>query len=179
MNSAFDDKKGEEKMMSVYWFIMVVVIAGGVVAMVSMFHGNAYDVREVEANLVVNKFSDCVSESGKLNEDFLNNSDLKQNVSLESVCSFDFAANSAKYGDKERSEYFLEGRFSEFSSGKHLENYSAGSLEFKPQCKTQNETQKYDRFVRCVNRTFYVSSGSGSSYEINVLSAVSKSDKNV
>lgn len=172
------DKKGEEKMMSVYWFVMIVIIAGAVVAMVSMFYGNPYDVREVEANLMINKFSGCVSDSGNLNEEFLNNSELKGDVSLEQTCGFDFSGSSSEV-DNERSDYYLEGRFYDFSSGKSLENYSAGSRSFKAQCRTQNETQEYDRLVRCVNRSIYVGNNSESAYEVNVLSVVSKSKENV
>lgn len=174
----FLEKQAEEKMISVYWFVIVVLIAGAVVAMVSTFYGDPYDVRDVEANLMINKFSECVSDSGKLNEDFLNQSHLKDNVSLKSVCGFVFEKSSGQAGNQ-RSEYYLESQFYEVESEKSLANYSAGSRAFKAQCRTQNETQNHEGFAKCVNRTVYVANDTESAYEVNVLAAVSKSDKNV
>src|SRR3989338_10868548 len=66
------NRKGAEKIISIYWFAILIIIAGAVVAMVSLFYGTPYDVRDAEANILVNKVSNCLSENGKLNKELFN-----------------------------------------------------------------------------------------------------------
>ena len=60
------DKKGTDKIISVYWFAVLFIVAGGIVYMTAIFYGEPYDVREIEANLLTNQIADCLSEGGKL-----------------------------------------------------------------------------------------------------------------
>jgi len=62
------NKKGE-KYLSVYWFVILAIVAVGIVAMVFVFYGKPYDVREVEAGMIINKVVDCLSaENGRLKQ---------------------------------------------------------------------------------------------------------------
>ncbi len=71
------NKRGE-KYLSVYWFAILVIVAVGISAMVIIFYGKPYDVREIEAGILINKIVDCLSNAdGTLNaeinnENFLN-----------------------------------------------------------------------------------------------------------
>jgi len=60
------NKRGAEKVLSVYWFVILLLVAGGVFAMVYNFYHHPYDVREIEANLMINTVADCVSTGGKI-----------------------------------------------------------------------------------------------------------------
>ena len=66
-----NNKKGGEKVISVYWFIILFLVAGAIVYMVGSFYGKPYDVRQIEADLLASKASKCVSYAGYLNEEIL------------------------------------------------------------------------------------------------------------
>ena len=60
------NKRGAEKIISVYWFVILFLVAGTIAYSVSIFYGDPYDVREIESNILTNKIADCLSENGKL-----------------------------------------------------------------------------------------------------------------
>jgi len=87
------NRRGTDKILSVYWFAILLIVAVGVVMMVVTFYGHPYDVRNVEANILANKVVDCLySVDGKLDESLLGEDLLKN-------CKLDF-------GDGE--EYYFE-----------------------------------------------------------------------
>ena len=120
------NNKGE-KILSVYWFFILIIVAGGIVLIVSIFYGKPLDVREVEANILINNIADClVNENGFLrevtNEDFLKVCHLKideeefyieiadlnilqGNSNLKDYCSL----NQDSVVCVERNIYFIEG----------------------------------------------------------------------
>ena len=65
MNPA-TNKKGGSKILSIYWFVIILIVAGGIFGMVYSFYNHPYDVREVEANLLINHVADCFSSGGEL-----------------------------------------------------------------------------------------------------------------
>ena len=56
------NRKGS-KILSVYWFAILAIVAVGIVAMVIVFYGKPYDVREMEGSILINKIADCLSDS--------------------------------------------------------------------------------------------------------------------
>src|SRR3989338_770987 len=64
------DKRGDERVLSIYWFIMFIIVAVAVVSGVARFYGAPMDVRIVEAELLADKVIDCVSIQGKLDSGF-------------------------------------------------------------------------------------------------------------
>src|SRR3972149_9772465 len=65
------NKTGAEKYLSVYWFAILIIVAAAVSAMVINFYNSPYDVRELEANLMIDNVANCLSESGVLKIDSL------------------------------------------------------------------------------------------------------------
>jgi hypothetical protein len=61
-----------EKYFSVYWFAVLVIIAAGIVLIVMAFYGKPLDVRDVEANILVNNAIDCISEGDGIRNDLAN-----------------------------------------------------------------------------------------------------------
>ena len=49
------NKKGTDKIISVYWFTILFIVAGAIVYMAAAFYGEPYDVREIEANILINQ----------------------------------------------------------------------------------------------------------------------------
>jgi len=81
-----------DKILSVYWFAILAIVAVGIVAMVVIFYGKPYDVREAEAGLMINKIVDCLSDGKLLRQDIDNGNVLQE-------CHFDFS---------EENEFYLE-----------------------------------------------------------------------
>ena len=91
--------------MSIYWFAILIIVAGAVVAMVSLFYGTPYDVRDAEANIMINKVVNCLSEKGKLNQELFNeNKDFNENFNLKEKCNLVFETELKS----EREEYFYK-----------------------------------------------------------------------
>ena len=77
------EKTATNKIIAVYWFAILVIVAGGVFAMVYVFYGHSFDVREIEASFLADKTADCLSYQGRINQELLNekkfNEDFKNN----------------------------------------------------------------------------------------------------
>jgi len=41
------NKRGMEKIVSIYWFAILIIVAGGIIYMVSIFYGDPYDVGQL------------------------------------------------------------------------------------------------------------------------------------
>src|SRR3989344_5442081 len=60
------NKRGMEKIVSIYWFAILIIVAGGIIYMVSIFYGDPYDVRAIESGILTDNIAECLSENGKL-----------------------------------------------------------------------------------------------------------------
>ena len=67
------NKKGADKVLSVYWFVILFLVASGIFGMVYIFYKSPFDVREMEGQLMTNRIAECVSPQGKLNPEFSEN----------------------------------------------------------------------------------------------------------
>ncbi|MFH1151909.1 MAG: hypothetical protein V1788_02175 [Nanoarchaeota archaeon] len=70
------NRRGTDKIISVYWFAILFIVAAAVVYMVVIFYGTPYDVREAEASAMINQIADCITKDNKLrtgvnNDNFL------------------------------------------------------------------------------------------------------------
>lgn len=111
------NKRGAEKIISVYWFAILFIVAGAIVYMVSVFYGEPYDVREVESDIIAGKIAVCLSENN-LDEDLKNN--------FLEVCHFNFNT------DNPDGQYYIEVSFSDFNTGdKAGDEISAGNINLK------------------------------------------------
>ena len=94
-----------EKILSVYWFAILLIVAGGIVAMVLIFYGKPYDVRELEANALMNQVADCISTDGEMAYPL---SELETNF-LEN-CHINFKTENAK------NQFYLALNFYDFNN---------------------------------------------------------------
>ena len=67
------NKKGTDKILSVYWFAILFIVASGIFGMVYVFYNSPFDVREIEGRLMINRVSECISKQGLINPIFLSN----------------------------------------------------------------------------------------------------------
>lgn len=175
------NKRGADKILSMYWFAILIIVAGGVFAMVYNFYSSPYDVRETEADMLTNKGADCISQNGKIDSEFFYEGSFNENISnifLEK-CSFNFETET-EYNWDEVPQYFFE---VEFYIVDDLENpffsFYEGNLNYKNDCFiTDKKGEEYEKLAKCIERRFY-SLGNDEQYLIKILSAVGKIEKNV
>ena len=149
--------RGADKMISVYWFVILFLVAGAIVYMAGVFYGKPYDVREVEANVLINHIADCIAEGGEFKEKIIDaeGNFLLNNDNFFEVCNLNFNVEDFK-GWKEHEQYYVE--VEEFGIEK-------GNVNLKDFCTMKEKN--------CVERSFYVSK------EIKILVVVRKTEKNV
>ena len=148
------NKKGMEKMISIYWFAILALTAGAVVYMVLIFYGNPYDVRGLESDIMMNNVADCILENGHLKYEL--NNELKNG--FLNICHINLET------EEPEGQYYLEIEFFEkgfrISEGNpNLKNNSnknsvfSGSKSFYSLDKNSNEvTVKMNVYINKVNK---------------------------
>ena len=159
------NRRGGDKILSIYWFAILILVAGGIFGMVYTFYNHPYDVREIEANLLVNHVSDCLSMGGKLNslvlvEGFSDNFLEMCNVNFNTGDSF------------EKPQYYLEVNL----DGNQI--VSEGNKNLISNCGYESEIEK-NNLAKCVERSFYSLDENENPILIKILSIIRKTEKNV
>ena len=165
-NNFFKNKKGEE-VLSLYWFLILTITAGGIIGMIFVFYGSPYDIRDIEANLLIDKIADCVSYNGVINESIIFDGELKE-IDFSS-CHLNFSPEEDEYFYK-ISFYKLEDLEDVFFQG------NDGNLNLEASCAIEQDS---DKLPGCVEKSFYSLDNLGNQYLIKILVAIRKIEKNV
>ncbi len=163
------NKKGD-KLISVYWFVILFIVAGAIVYMTISFYGEPYDIREAEAYILINKVAECLSEAGYLEEGVLS-AEFKENFMEE--CNLNFEVEDA-YDWKQQGQYYLEIDFYNFSTNQSTGTIKKGNEVLKTDCGKKGKSLPV-----CLERSFYVLDREKNQYQIDILSIIRKTDKNV
>lgn len=166
------NKKGAEKIISVYWFAILFIVAGAMVYMVSSFYGKPYDVREIEAGLLSDKAAECFSYAGYLKEGVLVQT-FRENF-LEN-CGITFETEDT-YGWGEEAQYFLQANvydFNTYPETSPLFSFSDGNTNLQNFCNIKGENSPI-----CLEREIYTLDKEGNQYTIKITSIIRKTEKN-
>lgn len=182
-NFFIKNRKGTDKVVSIYWFAVVVIIAGGVFAMAYTFYGSPYDVREIEGEVLADRVADCLSSQGRLSEklfDSKGNFDENFTKDFFKFCDLNFNSETDYEWDK-TIQYFTEVNFYVVDNAEiSLFEINAGNLNFRGDCFIETKKGKeYEKLARCVEKRFYALDNSGNQYLIKILVGVGKAEKNV
>lgn len=161
-------KKGAEKIMSVYWFAIIFIVAAAVVYLAYSFYGKPYDVRGIEVGLLSDKAADCLSYAGYINGGW-------QTIGEENFlteCGINFNVEDTSGWDDD--QYLIEIKISNFDSGEELKSFSAGNTNLKTGCALEGKNSPV-----CLERKMYSIDKQNTRYEIEIFSAVRKTEKNV
>ncbi len=162
------NKKGD-KIISVYWFAILILVAGGIFAMVYTFYHYPYDVREIEANIMINKVADCISTGGEINAHVF-----EDDFSVLEICDLTFNVED-EYGWKEIPQYYFNIEF--YQNNTLISDIEEGNKNLISSCGVEEDVEK-EKLAKCVEREFY-SLNEGDLYLIKILSIVRKTEKNV
>ena len=166
------NKRGD-KILSVYWFAVIIIVAGGIFAMVYVYYGTPYDVREIEANVLTNQIADCVSYAGRINANLISNTQESGVVFLKQ-CHLNF--DSTEWTDK---QYYAEVNLYKLNDlNNPTFSVNAGDNKWLSFCSIQ-ENNPQERLTKCVRKSFYSLDSSNNQYIIKILTVVRKAEKNV
>jgi len=166
------NKKGEEKILSPYWFVILILIAGGVFAMVYAFYGTPYDVRELESRILMNQLADCISYKGEINDILISKEILLKDSSIFlDKCHINFGADNEEYYI-EVNIYKLDDMDNSFFSS------FRGNTNLIDECNIQLD-KKYDNLATCLRGKFYSVDDAKNQYIIKILSVVRKLEQNI
>ena len=157
------NKKGADKLISVYWFVILFIVAAGIVYMAFLFYGEPFDVREIEADLLIEKVANCLVRGGELVESWDEMNLEKCGINFEVEDSFEW---------KEKGQFYLKVEKSNFEENNFELIFDGGNSDLVLDCG------KGKNFPVCVERSFYAIDGNNK-YEIKVLGIVRKTEKNV
>jgi hypothetical protein len=166
------NKRGD-KILSLYWFAILIIIAGGIFAMVYVYYGFPYDVRDIENRLLINAVADCVSYTGRINQEIISSGEFYQNASLDK-CNLIFTSP-----EWEEEQYYVKVDFYRINDlNNSLRTLTKGNLNWAPQCEIQKEKESKN-LVQCSTKAFYSLDDKDNQYIIKILGIVRKSEKNV
>jgi len=169
------NKRGEEKILAIYWFVILTLVAGGIFTMTILFYNHPYDVREVESQILINNIADCLSRGGELNPELFEGEEFSEEFKTNflQTCNLYFEAEGG-----EAEEYYSEITIYN-ASRLDLPVYeiNAGNKNLVASCNIQEE-KKYKREARCMEENLFSVKG-GKLYLIKIMSAIGKAKENV
>lgn len=177
------NKRGTDKILSIYWFVMLTLIAGGVFIMVYVFYGAPYDVREVESEILAERIADCISKRGIIDSDFFIDNNFNPTIqeSFTEKCNINFNVEKGYGDDTGIIQYFYEVEFYNVQDLTTPQfSFYDGNNNWKGDCFIKKTNDKeYEKLAKCKEKRFYALSKDGNQYLIKILSVVGKSEKNV
>jgi len=169
------EKKGAEKIISVYWFAILILVAGTIVYMASVFYGSSYDVREIEANILINKVADCLSENGKLNENLFDEQEFNEEFGILEECHFNFNA------DDNEVQYYVEIKVYDFENSE--KSLDLEIIEGNINLKNFLEDFPGSNSIVSSSKSFYILDDKNEEISkeliVEILSIIRKTEKNV
>ena len=169
--------KRADKVISVFWFAILAIVAAGIFAMVYIYYGAPYDVRDIESNLLINKLADCVSYAGMIKTDILSEGRFNEDANTENFldgCHLLFSSS-----EWEDVQYYAEINFYRIEDlANPAFSIKQGNNKWLANCNIQ-ETDEKERLANCNEGKFYSLDKDGKQYIIKILAAIRKAEKNV
>ena len=176
------NKKGD-KIISIYWFAILILVASGITIMVLTFYGYPYDIREIEANIMINKVADCLSSQGVLIDSlFKEDNSFNDDFDIEKQCHITFKVED-EYDWMQKTQYYVEIKFLDINSLNEISRIKQGNNNLIPDCELQEqkikEGKEESKLPKCLRGKFYAEDKENKGYIIEILSIVLKGEKNV
>jgi len=143
------NKKGGEKVFSIWWFFVLVIVGGGIVAGVIIFYSSDVDIREVEAGILSDKITDCIVEQRVLTD-----VSLEEGFNILEEC--DFSEDVFSRGSK----FYFNISFLDENGNNFRRDILEGDFSYAKDCNIQEgeEGEKVEakHFPKCVKKEEHV-----------------------
>lgn len=160
------NKRANEQVMSLYWFVILFIVAGAIVFMVVSFYGKPFDVRSVEANLLADHIANCVASGGEMNFEL---SEINSENILE-LCEINLNVEEI-YNWEDDQIYFKIG-FIDYENNNIISEVEQGNSNFVEFCNLGKTNPV------CAEKTFFVLSDE-KEVLVKVFTGIRKTEKNV
>jgi len=170
------NRKGQDKMIAMYWFFIIFLVAAAVVYMVSLFYNHPIDVREMEANVLANKVADCISREGQFTSGFLTEGSFNAEFQERffEICGVNFEVEK-EFGAEE--QYFVGiDVYGALNFDEVIYSTRQGNLNKVADCQIGSD--EYEKISKCVKKRLYVLGGE-TQYLVQITTVVDKGEKNV
>ncbi len=138
------NKKGQENILSAWWFFCLAFVAAGIVIGVLIFYSAEMDIRELEADVLANKIADCLANEGYL-------------ADLENFNVYDCGLEEEIF---ENGNFYFNISFVDSQTGKKIqdkEDIIGGRISMDKECKIKmDEEIKAKHFPGCVEKQVFV-----------------------
>ena len=101
------NKKGAEKLFSIWWFVILAIVGAGIIIGVFIYFSVSIDVRDAESVVLGGKIFDCLIDENEISEEFFEkNFDLTEKCGLSSELKNSnlFYINVSVYNSDRKSE---------------------------------------------------------------------------
>ncbi len=160
------NKKGGERVLSLYWFLILGIVAIVVVSGVFIFYSAQTDVREVETNILADKIIQCFVNNGVFDSVKFIKSETE---GIEKTCNLVLNDLSYKYQDPE--QYYVKVTLMREGIKKEIKTRMQ---EYEPYCG-QKRSKK--NIPLCAEKRIMVLDGNNFVL-LEVLTAVRKVEQN-
>jgi hypothetical protein len=139
------NKRGGEKVLSIWWFFVLAIIGAGIVVGVLMYYSTEVDVRNLEANILAERLESCLTNGLYLNQEVLS-----KEFNVYEKCGL-----NKEIFDTEGLFYFkisinyLDGK--EVKEARE-EPIIGGDTSFPANCDFSEKMESARYFPRCVNK---------------------------
>lgn len=148
------NKKGGEKILSIWWFFILAVVGGIIAFSIIVFYSAKFDVRNSETEILYNRIIDCISENG-----FLKPEVLQENFDIFSECDF----NKDSF-EKEKNVFYFKIEF--LRKKIETENVLDCTLSLAGQ-----EAKHYPKCMEKTEKLSYLDGKEIKTIEVNILVA--------
>lgn len=159
------NKKGDERILSFYWFILFVIVAIAIASAVIIFYSHQIDIREAEAGILGDRVVSCIVFNGQINSGVIDK--LAGSGNLEKECNLVFADDS-NVAYKDKMQYFVKVE----AQGKLI---VSGDKDFEAYCK---QSQSRKNIPICVEKKLFVLDSGNEFTLVKILTAIRKVEQN-
>lgn len=138
----FDNKKGGEKLLSIWWFLILIIVGAGIALSVTMFYSTDVDVRKIESEILYEKVFGCIVKQNFLISEL-----------FEKETEFDIfdECELNKIVFKEEENFYFRIRFLDDKGDKLREDIKAGQFSFEKDCDLKENT-KAENYPECTEK---------------------------
>lgn len=126
------NKKGAEKIFSIWWLLVLAIIGVGIIGGVLIYYSADVDVREIEAKILYEKILECVSE-----QNFLKSEVFDENYDIFESCYL-----RKSLFEEENDFYF---KIDIFQNSQIKKSFSGGGSGFEKDCGIVRENEKGEK----------------------------------
>lgn len=174
------NKKGIEKLTSIYWFFILIIVAFGVWAMAYAYFMHPMDIREVESAVLLNKVADCISQNGKMPE-YLFDSEGNftfTSSNFESICHFNFQVED-EWDWRTKEQYYVNISFFDISLNKKFSEVVFGNPQIQIDWISIQKKLEIENPPRGIQKRLYVLDNKNKQTLVEIFVGVRKTEKNV